>query len=81
MDKSTWLTFLEDMLSQNKKVKIYLTKKNQVTQIDQDSGIEVIKSNNTMLQGYLADFDENSIRLKNQTCLIERPSVISIAPA
>lgn len=79
MDNKIWLEFLGDMKKQNKKVKIYLKEKNQISQIDNESGIEVIKLNNIMLQGFIDDFDASSIRLKNQVCLIERPSVMSIS--
>ena len=79
-DDRVWLDFLTDMKDRKYKVKIYLKEKNQITQTDRQTGVDIIKLNNIMLSGHLDDFDGASIRLKNHTCLIERSSIMSIKP-
>ena len=76
--KSVWNEFLQQKKDNKERCKIYLNEKSTIFQYNKSGDVEQVKLNNIMLSGLIEDFDENTIKLKNKECLIERPNIMTI---
>ena len=68
---SVFTNYLEDKQKEQVKLKVYL---NSTTM---SKGKEVHR----MLEGYIVDFDEETLRLDEEECIIERNAIMSAKPA
>lgn len=68
---SVWSKYLQEKKDENVKILVY-------TKMPTESKAGQVVSR--MLFGYIQDFDEETIRLKDQECIIERAEIGSIKP-
>lgn len=65
-----WKEYLAEKKKLNEKIKVYLKSRTS----------SIKKVNSIMLSGFVNDFDEETLRLMDKECIIERSDVISIKP-
>lgn len=72
MGMTVWSTYLDEKKKNKQKIKVYLK--------SQTYGKDKQKINSIMLTGFVDSFDEETLRLSQQECIIERHDIISIKP-
>ncbi len=80
MSEQTWCEYLQLKKDNNEKINVYLNEKTQIIKRDGDGEIEVVKTNNIMLSGFIETFDGKTLVLRDKECLIERTNVMTIKP-
>lgn len=70
MEQSTWASYLDEKRTNREIIKVYLKSKTG----------KIAKVNSIMLTGFVHSFDEETLRLTDKECIIERHDIISIKP-
>ena len=71
MSNTVWSEYLQEKKDNKERIKVFLKSRKQKNQQ---------KIISTMLSGYVHSFDEDTLRLEKEECIIERNEIFSIKP-